>query len=177
MVATPRGESPTLAEAPSDWTVEEGTLAIHVRQMGKEITGSFSEWTAAITFEEPDAPGKAGEVEVTISIPSLTLGSVTSQALGPDFFAAESHPTATFTADLVKLEDGYEAQGTLALKGAEAPVTLPFSLELDGDTARMEGRTTLDRRNYAIGEGMSDPDQLGYEVQAIIDLTATRAAD
>ena len=171
------GESPTLAEAPSDWTVEEGTLAIHVRQMGKEITGSFSEWTAAITFEEPDAPGKAGEVEVTISIPSLTLGSVTSQALGPDFFAAESHPTATFTADLVKLEDGYEAQGTLALKGAEAPVTLPFSLELDGDTARMEGRTTLDRRNYAIGEGMSDPDQLGYEVQAIIDLTATRAAD
>ena len=41
-----------------------------------------------------------GAVEVIVSIPSLTLGSVSSQAMGPDFFDAETHPTAIFAADI-----------------------------------------------------------------------------
>ena len=172
-----RGETPALEAAASDWQVEEGTLSISLVQMGSEVTGSFADWTAAISFEPQDAPGKAGEVEVTISIPSLTLGSVTSQALGADFFAADDFPTASFRADIVNAADGYEAQGALSLKGAEIPVSLPFSLTLDGDTAKMEGRTTLDRRNYGIGDNMADPGQLSFEVEVLVELTATRSDD
>ncbi|MAE92116.1 MAG: cytochrome, partial [Pelagibaca sp.] len=161
--------------AASDWEVQEGTLSISLVQMGSEVTGSFADWTAAIAFEPQDAPGKAGEVDVTISIPSLTLGSVTSQALGADFFAASEFPTASFRADLMNVADGYEAQGTLSLKGAEMPVTLPFTLTLKGNTAEMQGRTTLDRRNYGIGDNMADPGQLSFEVEVMIDLTATRS--
>jgi len=168
-------DAPALEAAASDWEVQEGTLSISLVQMGSEVTGSFEDWTAAIAFEPQDAPGKAGEVDVTISIPSLTLGSVTSQALGADFFAASEFPTASFRADLMNVADGYEAQGTLSLKGAEMPVTLPFTLTLDGDTAEMQGRTMLDRRNYGIGDNMADPGQLSFEVEVLIDLTATRS--
>ena len=39
----------------------------------------------------------------------------------------------------------------------------------------MEGATTLDRRNYAIGDSMSDGEQLGFDVSVNVALTATRA--
>ena len=168
-------QAAALEEVASDWTVQDGTLAITVIQMGSEVAGEFSDWTAAIAFD-PQATGEAGSVEVTVNIASLTLGSVTDQAMGPDYFDAESHSTATFAAPLLAQDDGsYLADGTLDLKGTEAPVALPFTLTLDGDTATATGVTTLNRMTYGIGESMGDESNLGFDVQVSVDLTATRA--
>ncbi|WP_353475131.1 cytochrome b/b6 domain-containing protein [Salipiger sp. H15] len=168
-------EVPQLEAAQSDWQVTEGTLGISLVQMGKEIEGSFADWTAEIAFEPRETPGKAGDVTVQIAIPTLTLGSVSKQAMGADFFDAEAFPTATFRAEILRGDTGYEAQGTLTMKGAEVPVTLPFELTLEGGTATMQGTTTLDRRDYAIGGGMADPKQLSFEVKVNVALTATRS--
>ncbi len=164
-----------LEDVESDWQVQDGTLSIEVQQLGSTVSGSFADWTADISFDEAEGPGKTGEVTVTVAIGSLTLGSVTSQALGADFLAAEQFSTATFAGDIVKVADGYEVQGTLRLRDTEVPVTLPFLLTLDSDTAQMQGRTTLDRRNYGIGDTMSDDGQLGYTVSVLVELIATRA--
>lgn len=166
--------APTLAEAEGDWKVTEGTLAISVTQFGKTVEGQFADWTANIAFEPQDTPGKAGEVQVTVSIPSLTLGSVTSQALGADFLNAEAHPTATFTADIMATETGYEAPGTLTLRGVDVPATLPFELTLDGNTATVSGQLTLDRRAFNVGDSMTDEGQLGFPVPVIVNLVAAR---
>ena len=169
---------PALAEVASDWQVQEGTLGITVTQMGSEVEGSFADWTAAIDFSEtPDDTGKHGSVEVTVSIPSLTLGSVTSQALGPEFFAAEENPTATFAADILADGETYVADGTLTIKETEAPVSLPFALSLDGDTATMEGSTTLDRLNFNLGETYPDESSVAFDVGVNVALTATRQGD
>ncbi|SPF80845.1 cytochrome b/b6 domain-containing protein [Pseudoprimorskyibacter insulae] len=167
--------APTLAAAPSDWTVQSGTLGISVQQFGKPVTGSFADWTAAIAFAPRDTPGKAGEVTVTVSIPSLTLGSVTSQALGADFLNAEANPTAIFTADIMATETGYQAPGTLTLRGVEVPATLPFDLTMDGDTATVSGQLILDRRAFNVGDSMTDEGQLGFAVPVTVDLTASKS--
>ncbi len=164
----------TTAETGS-WTVNEGSLEITVRQLGSDVTGSFTDWSATINFDETATDGRQGDVTVQIAITSLTLGSVTAQALGPDFFAAETHPTATFTAEILAADDGYTADGTLTLKGVEVPVALPFTLTLDGDTAQMTGATTLDRRNFAIGETYPDESSVGFTVGVDVSLIATRA--
>ncbi|SFP48513.1 cytochrome b/b6 domain-containing protein [Tranquillimonas alkanivorans] len=170
--------TPELAAAQTgNWTVQEGTLGIQVRQFGNTVEGSFADWTADIAFAEEPTDGRHGDVTVQVAIPSLTLGSVTSQALGADYFAAEEHPTATFQAEILPAETGYVAEGTLALRGATVPVTLPFTLDLDGDTATMSGATTLDRRNFDIGAGQTDPDTLAFGVDVTVDLTAQRATD
>ena len=39
----------------------------------------------------------------------------------------------------------------------------------------MEGTTTLDRRAFGMGETMTDPAQLGFDVQVSVNLTAARA--
>lgn len=169
--------APTLAAVESDWTVTEGSLGITVTQFGNAVEGRFADWTAAIAFAETPTDGKHGTVEVTISIPSLTLGSVTQQAMGPDYFAAEDHPTATFTADILPADTGYIADGTLTLKGATVPLTLPFTLEIEGDTATMSGTTTVDRTAFGIGSPDPEGQNLAHAVTITADLTATRSAE
>ncbi|MEY8828044.1 cytochrome b/b6 domain-containing protein [Sedimentitalea sp. XS_ASV28] len=168
------------ASAPADtasagWQVDEGTLKIAITQMGSTVTGTFADWTADITFEEPAAPGPAGTVDVTIAIPSLTLGGVTQQAMGPDFFDAENFPTARFEAEIEKTPDGYVAIGTLTIRDTTLPVTLPFDLTFQDDTATMTGTLQLQRLDYQIGQSVTDPASLGLAVDVDVSLTATRA--
>ena len=100
-----------------DWAVnyENSVLEIEVVQNGTSTTGVFSDWSAEI-FYDPASPETA-EVSVNISIPSLTLGSVTSQALSSDFLNASTFPDAVFHVEGFKLrEDGLlDADGTFEL--------------------------------------------------------------
>ncbi|WP_208352802.1 cytochrome b/b6 domain-containing protein [Pseudaestuariivita rosea] len=164
-----------LEQAETGWQVDQGTLGLTITQFGSQVQGSFADWTAAINFEESDDLGPVGDVEVTIAIGSLTLGSVTGQALGADFFNAAEFPTAVFDADLILGDDEvYTARGTLTLKGQTVPVELPFTMTIDGDTAQMTGRTTLNRMNFNIGESMVDESSLAFDVLVNIELTATQ---
>jgi cytochrome b561/polyisoprenoid-binding protein YceI len=171
------GATPPAQQAGAgNWQVEEGTLAISITQMGNTVTGEFANWQADITFADDPDRERNGRVEVTIAIPSLTLGSVTDQAMGPDYFAAEDYPEATFTADILRAEGAgnFVAEGELTLKGETMPVTLPFTLTLDAQRAAMSGDTTLDRREYDIGEGVEDEGTLAFNVGVEVSLTATR---
>jgi polyisoprenoid-binding protein YceI len=96
--------------------------------------------------------------------------------MGTDFFNADNFPTATFQADITVAADTYLADGTLTVKDQSVPVSLPFSLTLDGDKATMRGTTTLDRRDFAVGQSVTDTATLGFDVTIEIELTATRAA-
>ncbi len=179
-VYSEKGESvaaAALEEVASDWTVQEGQIAITVGQFGSDVEGSFADWTASITFDDAIMTGTAGTVDTVISIGSLTLGSVTDQAMGPDFFDADTYPTAIYTADLIKGIDGFVADGTLTIKDKSVPLSMPFSLLIDGDTARMQSSLTLDRRSYGIGDNMNNESSLTFDVGVKINLVATRASD
>lgn len=170
--------SPQLQAEPSGWTVQDGRLAITALQLGSEVEGQFEEWNAAINFD-PDLPSDVkGDVTVQIAIPSLKLGSVTSDALKPEFFAAEEFPTATFTAEITEAdgENSYLADGVLSLKGVEQPLALPFTLVIDGDTAQMEAKTVIDRRDFGIGTASyNDESTVAYESNVTVTLTAVRS--
>ncbi len=157
-----------------NWEVTQGTLVLTVRQLGQDVTGSFATWAADITFDETPVGGRNGTVTVTIDTASLTLGSVSGQATGKDFLDAATFPQAIFRADVTPDGTGYVATGTLFLKGAEVPVTLPFTLVVNGQTATMQGTTTLDRRTFGIGVSYGDEASVGFGVDITVDLTATR---
>lgn len=166
----------TLAAVESDWKVESGQLQVTVQQMGSAVTGSFADWTANIAYSDtPDDAGQHGSVDVTVGIASLSLGSVTQQAMGADFFNTNDFPTARFTADLMAAEIGQVARGTLTIRGQSVAVEMPFELIIEGDTAKAEGSLPLDRRNFNIGNGVTDEKSLGFGVDVSFELTATRA--
>ncbi|WP_341366360.1 cytochrome b/b6 domain-containing protein [Yoonia sp. BS5-3] len=166
-------ETTALASVQSQWAVQSGSIDISITQLGSSVAGSFADWTAEITFD-PEAEGTAGHVTTTIAIGSLTLGSVTGEAMGADFFDAEAFPTAAFDADLLRDENGYAADGTLTIKGTTVPVRFPFELALTGDEAVMTGSLTLDRRDFLIGQSMADETSVGFNVEVAIAVTATR---
>lgn len=163
-----------LEEVASDWQVQDGTIEITVTQFGSPVSGIFADWTAAITFDETITDGPLGDVTTTVSIPSLTLGSVTDQAMGADFFDATNHPTATFTAQIKPGQDGYIAEGTLKIKDTEMPLVLPFSLNVNEDRAEMDGSLTLNRMDFGVGANMQDESSLALAVDVVVKLTATR---
>lgn len=163
-----------LAEVSSEWTVTEGEIALTITQFGSPVAGTFNDWTAAITFDE-NATGVLGNVETTIAIGALQIGSVTGDALGTDFFNVEAFPTAVFAADIVSDENGgYIADGMLTIKDITAPLSLPFTLAIEGDSATMTGSVVIDRRTFNIGQSMSDESSLAFAVTVNIALTATR---
>jgi cytochrome b561/polyisoprenoid-binding protein YceI len=166
----------TLAAVESDWQVESGQLQVTVQQLGSAVTGSFGEWTAEIAYSEtPDETGKHGDVTVTISIASLSLGSVTQQAMGADFFNTAEFPTAVFAADLLGTESGPVARGTLTIRDQSVPVEMPFELTITGDSATANGTLALDRRAFNIGNGVKDEKSLGFGVDVSFDVIAARA--
>ncbi len=169
--ATP---APALDQVSSDWQVTDGTLSLAITQMGNRVEGQFSDWTAQISFADDPAQPKNGQITVTVSIPSLTLGGVTEQAMGPDYFDATAFPTAVFTADILRAEQGFVADGTLSIKDQTVPLSLPFTLTLDGDTATATGVTATDRRSFAIGDQVPEESTLGFGVDIRFALTASR---
>ncbi|MBT8455568.1 MAG: YceI family protein, partial [Alphaproteobacteria bacterium] len=156
------------------WIVETGTLEVAIMPQGGTLSGGFGSWSADITFD-PDAPGdRVGQVFVTVLVPSLGLGTVTAQALGPNFLDATLYPTAEFSAEILREDGAYAASGTLTVKGKSAPATLPFTVEIDGDIATLLGETVLDRRSFGIGDGYADESTLAFPVTVRISLTARR---
>jgi cytochrome b561/polyisoprenoid-binding protein YceI len=170
--ALPRADA--LADVASDWRVEEGSLGITVQQLGSAVEGSFTDWTAAISFEPRETEGQAGRVEVTVSIPSLTLGSVTGQALGADFFAADTFPTARFDADIFKRGTGYVAQGPLTIRDQSVPISIPVDISVTDDTATASGTVSVNRLDFGIGQTYPDESSVGFTVDIAFDLTASR---
>lgn len=164
-----------LAEVQSDWQVQDGTLSITITQLGSPVIGTFADWTAAIDFEDPAAPGLAGTVDVEIAIGSLSLGTVTDQAMGADFFNSAQFPTATFDADIYKTETGYEARGPLTIRDKVIDIVLPFSLELRDNTAIMAGTVELNRLDFDVGTSQPTEASLGFGVTVSVELTASRA--
>jgi len=175
--AAPAPNAPNVALAPvqGEWQVQHGTLGITITQLGSKVGGSFADWTADISYSEtPDASGRYGKVTVTVAIPSLTLGSVTDQAMGPDYFDARRYPKAVFEADIVKADRGHVARGTLTIKGNSVPIEMPFDLSIEGGTATARGGLTVDRRDFGIAPQTTDEGTLGFAVGIAFELTARR---
>ncbi len=178
----PTAAPQTVATAPAavpattagNWQVTTGSLTFKVQQMGAAVEGNFANWTAEISFDETAMDGKHGQVKVTIDLASLTLGSVTDQAKGPEFFDVTTHPTATFTADILPASTGYQAMGSLNLHGQDKALSLPFTLQINGNTATMQGAAALDRRDFGIGGTYADEATVGFAVSVDVALTATR---
>ena len=160
-----------LSAVQSDWTVQDGTIDITITQFGNDVVGQFNDWTASIAFDPDSGTGTA---QVNISIGSLTLGSVTAQAMGPDYFDNTTFPTAVFTADIAPIVDGHMATGTLTIRDKIVPIEMPFALNIQDDTAQMSAAMTLDRRDFDVGNNMADESSLKFPVRVQINLTATR---
>ena len=163
---------------PVAWAVaKSSTLSFSATWTEDTIEGQFKRWTADILFS-PDALDRS-KLTVSIDMSSAATGDDQRDSSLPsdDFFATASHPKATFTASKFRKtgEGKFVADGTLDLRGVKKPVSLPFTLKIDGDTATARGVTTLDRTAFGVGQGeWASTDQIGGKVKVSFAITAKK---
>lgn len=175
-VFAPSHDDETTTQVTTDqtegWAVQDGTVSITVEQIGASVTGTFAHWQASIDYD-PDTG--TGHVNAVIDTTSLTLGSVTDQAKGPEFFDVETHNQATFEGEIVRLDGAaHSAIGQLTLVGHSVPVRLGFDIDVIDGVATVSGATVLDRRAFGMGAAYPDESSVGFSVVVAIDLTATQ---
>jgi cytochrome b561/polyisoprenoid-binding protein YceI len=182
----PSGEPNAITPAPEGaapaWRVNAASSSIGFAfslddgSGANRIQGRFTRWRADIRFDPANLDRSSALV--TIETASATTGVSAQDSALPTapWFDAASHPTATFRAsEFRRRGQGYEARGTLTIKGRDRNVGLPFTLIIDGDTAVMNGAITIDRRDFDIGEGTEADDMVSRDVEVTVRVEATRA--
>lgn len=173
---TPSGAA--LQASSGEWTVraDESSLDIQIIQGGAPVSGKFATWTADITFDPEDLAN--ARVRAEIDVASLSLGSVTSQALSGDFLKANEYPKAVFTSRSFTKVDGnqFSMLGDLELSGVVAPATVDFTLSIEADVAQMTGAAALNRMEFEVGsQGFGNESSVAFPVEVQITIVADRA--
>ncbi|MCW2309492.1 YceI family protein [Rhodobium gokarnense] len=165
------------ALAADGWIVDpaKSTVGFTATQAGEPFKGTFKAFQADITFDPNDM--NAGNVDVVFDTTQIETGDAQKDANlpTPNWFNAKAHPMATFTASNFSKtgDDSYVAKGELTIRDIAKPVTLPFTLTIDGNTAKMSGETTVKRTDFGIGTGVP-VEMIGDDVVVTVSLTATK---
>ncbi len=163
----------------ADWNVDRGASAIRFSgtHAGSAFNGSFGQWTARIRFDPRDLA--ASRLIVVIDTASATTGDRVQETTlkNSEWFDSSNHRYANFRSTSITARGGnrYTARGMLEIKGKETPVTLPFTVDINGNRARANGTLTLDR--IALGLGTkSDPRAqfVSRNIELAISVSASR---
>ncbi|HVK79362.1 MAG TPA: YceI family protein [Verrucomicrobiae bacterium] len=178
-------ETPAAPAHPNAWRVDARTSSVGFGFVytddingAQNFTGRFTSWRADIVFDPADLPGSSANV--TIETASATDGvAMHDRALpGSQWFDAAAHPNATYRTTSIRHlgGDAYRAEGELTIRGRTREVALPFTLNIDGDRASMNGRTSIDRRDFDIGKDSDADDSISRDIDIIIRVEAYRAS-
>lgn len=157
-----------------EWTVAEATSSVGFvgEQQGTKFNGRFESFDAQIDFD----PGMAasGSIAGTVDVSTVNTRDHDRDAalLDSDWFDSANYPEAHFeSTSIKKLDDGsYEAEGQLEIKGKTKPARLAFTWDQSDGTAKFDGKMTINRFDFNIGEGWNDTSWVGQNVQVQIKL-------
>jgi polyisoprenoid-binding protein YceI len=158
-----------------DLLAHESELSFHGTMLGVPVIGVFEQVQADIRFD----PENLADARIAVRIDMTSINTRHDErdtALRrPEWFNAGAFSQARFVAeDLRQIDElNYEARGELTIKGISQPVTLPFSLAINGDIATVTGIVDLSRREFAIGTGeWADDKRVAFDVRIHVRITA-----
>jgi polyisoprenoid-binding protein YceI len=167
------------AEA-GEWRVvgDASRLGFIGMQDGERFEGRFREFDAAMRFDARDLANS--HFDVTVDTGSADTGSRQRDSTLDDaaWFHTQAYPQARFVTETIRRADGeyaYEAVAELTIRGNTRRVVLPFDWTTHNATAQMQGRVTLDRTAFGVGQGeWSQCATVGCEVDVVVDLELKR---
>jgi len=164
--------SPAVAQ---EWTVdtEASSVAFVTQAFGAEVEGQFENWTATITLDPADLTGASIHAEITTASGTTGSSQIDESMLSEEGLAPETHALARFdSSDIRAVDAGYEAHGTLSIRGVEQPLVLAFTLTITGDNAVADGEFIVARTEFGVGnEGWGDT---AAEVRVVLHVEAMR---
>jgi polyisoprenoid-binding protein YceI len=171
----------TAAQAATQWTADpaRSKLGFTGTLTGGPFQGAFQRFQPEITFDPADLAGSRFRVSVETGSADTRDGDRDAILKGPEFFAVERWPKATFeAAKFAAAGPGrYSAQGKLTLRDVTRDVALAFVFKpaADGRSATLAGSTSVQRLDFGVGQGdWRDTTMVGNEVKISFDLLLRR---
>lgn len=177
--ASPATEAPAGSSIEANWTVDPSasSIAFSGTHEGSTYRGEFNDWSAEIQFDPAQLDAARARVTVRTGSVEVNRKLYTDSLKSAEWFNVSQYPQATVElGNFRQTDDGYIADATLALKDSSVTVPFAFTLEIEGDTATMQGSTSVERTPLNLGQ-QSDPgaDWVGETVNITVEVRASRA--
>ena len=134
---------------------DKSQITFAYQQMGVAMQGAFKKFSGQLRFD-PAAPA-AAKSTIEVELASVDTGSSEgdSEVATKTWFDTKAFPRARFESGSVKALGGnkYEVAGKLTIKGKTVDVVVPATFTAQGKTGVFEGRLTIRRGDFSIGEG------------------------
>jgi cytochrome b561 len=163
----------------ANWSVnyDASSIAFSGTHDGNAYSGAFGNWDAAIQFDPDNVTSAEARVTVSTGSAEASQKLYTDSLKSPEWFNVAAFPSASVEIlDIQEAGDGlYNSTARLTLKELTVDTAFPFSLEIDGDTARMTGAAIFQRTALDLGQA-SDPgaDWVAEDVTVDVIVEATR---
>jgi polyisoprenoid-binding protein YceI len=157
------------------------SLTFAASQGGAPFPGEFKSYTALLCLDDKDMTKDKLQVDVDLNSVDSGLPEMDEALKGDDFFDTAKYPKGSFTSDSFKLVSPghYLVAGKLTLKGVTKAISVPFTWtpSKDGKQAKLDAKTTSERRDYGIGTGQwDDPQYVGLGVDVTFAITFVPAS-
>ena len=142
------------------WTVvpAESSIGFSGEHAGNKFKGTFEKWEAAINFDPADLAGS--KATVTVALASAKTGDASYDKTLPtvDWFNVAVTTSGVFETSAFRSvgTDLFEADATLSIRGVKVPVVFAFGFKVEGNTAKLVGKTALKRMDFGLGKGSDD---------------------
>jgi polyisoprenoid-binding protein YceI len=175
--------APAAASAPAvtHYTLDpaRSSLEFTFKQAGALNKGHFGRFPVSLDFAADNL--SAGRLEVGVDVTSLDTGDKDRDDTlrSADLLSVAKFPQARFSAaQIVKTADGYEAAGTLTIRGVTRDVRVPFTFrnasEQGTTVGYMSGKVTIRRLDFGVGQGdWKATDQVANDVVVSFALRLT----
>jgi polyisoprenoid-binding protein YceI len=148
-----------------------------------QMEGGFANFNGDIKVTGDDI--STARVKVVVDMPSIYSESnkLTKVLKEENFFQVDTYPQATFQSTKIEKTDaGYNVTGNLDMHGQVKSITLPVTMEMDGDNLRATSEFTLDRTQWGMvyndwgGSTIKDEALVTFEIVAEPGAPAEEAA-
>jgi polyisoprenoid-binding protein YceI len=168
--------APTAHAAPYQAVqLDKSSVSFSFKQMGVAMDGHFAKFTPQISFDPAKPEQTKASIEIDLASVDTGSGEADQEVVGKSWFNTGAFPKALFVAKQVKqtAPNVYEVLGTLTIKGRARDIKVAMKHTPQGKQGLLSGSFTLQRADYAIGEGMwSKFDVVANDIQVSFQLTA-----
>jgi polyisoprenoid-binding protein YceI len=162
--------SPGIAQ---DWSVDqsESYIGFETSAFGQDVIGQFPRHAISIHLDPDNLESAIINAQIEIMAGKTDSRSFDDSMLGIDGLAPNDHPFASYVStDIRHGETGYEAHGTMTIRGIDQPLILPFTLDIENGHATADARLEILREDY--GVGASDWGDAAFTVTLVLHIEA-----
>jgi polyisoprenoid-binding protein YceI len=176
-----------LHAAVRSWEIdkEHTNFYFSVDHIYAKVHGRFTDFTGTILFDPDNLKDSTFSFEIKVKSVDTGISKRDKHLLSDDFLDASKYPLITFTsAGITKTgEKTYNVNGRLTIKGVTTDLVLPLTYEGTKDhplsqgmtVAGFNGRLTLDRLAYQVGDGKYyKMGAVGKDVDILVTIEAIR---